>query len=174
MTEEIVTPKEMSEEEQKANQEKIIDLDEPKLKFYEDLRSKAKKWTDLKGGKLGGKLSEYLFSLPDFFILLCRLATDKRVPSKTKLIVGAILSYVIMPIDIIPDFIPVIGYLDDLVLVVLGLNIVLNQIDNKILIDNWSGETDVLALMQKIAATAEKFMNKNIYARIKDWLSQRA
>jgi uncharacterized membrane protein YkvA (DUF1232 family) len=145
-------------------------MDEAKLKFYEDLRSKAKGWTNEKTGKFGGKLSEYLFMLPDFFILVCRLAMDKRVPTKQKALVGGVIAYLIMPLDIIPDFIPVIGYVDDLVLVVLGLNIVLNDIDQKILTDNWSGEGDVLAQMQKITAAAEKFLDRNILQRIKKWI----
>ncbi|MDD2332216.1 MAG: YkvA family protein [Candidatus Cloacimonetes bacterium] len=173
MSDEHYASKEISDAEQQAKQDKIVDLDAPKLKFYEELRSKAKVWTKNQGGVLGGKLSEYLFALPDLFVLLCRLATEKRIPAKSKILIGAIISYVIMPIDIVPDFIPVIGYLDDLVLVVLGLNMILNQIDKKILIDNWSGEVDVLELLQKISATAEQFMNKNVYQRIKGWFSDR-
>lgn len=162
----------MPYDEQEKLREKIIDLDEPKLKFYENLRRKAKDWTGSKGGAIGGKLSEYLFALPDLFILVCRLATDKRVPTKKKVIVGAIITYLIMPIDIIPDFIPVIGYVDDLVLLVLGLNMILNDIDKKILMDNWSGEGDLLDLLQKITAMAENFLDKNILSRIKAWLKK--
>ena len=77
-----------------------------------------------------------------------------------------------MPLDIIPDFIPVIGYIDDLVLVVLGLNLILNEIDEKVLIDNWSGEGDVLRQMQKITAAAEKFLDKNLINRIRHWLKK--
>jgi len=162
----------MPEHEQDEVKERILDLDAPKMKFYEDLRQKAKNWTNHKGGALGGKLGEYLFALPDLFILVCRLASDKRVPVKKKMVVAGIISYVLMPLDIIPDFIPVIGYLDDLVLIVMGLNIVLNDIEKKVLLDNWSGDGDLLDLMKKISATAEQFMNKNILQRIKNWVSK--
>ncbi|MDZ4121141.1 MAG: DUF1232 domain-containing protein [Candidatus Cloacimonadaceae bacterium] len=172
MNEETKTGREMPFEEQESLREKIIDLDEPKMKFYEDLRQKAKGWSGKKGGAIGGKLSEYLFALPDLFILICRLATDKRVPPKKKLLIGAIISYVILPIDIIPDFIPIIGFVDDLVLIVLGLNMLLNEIDKKILIDNWSGEMDILVLLQKITATAERFLDRNILSKIKNWLKK--
>jgi len=170
MTDDILNGQEIPAEEQDKLKEKIIDLDDEKLKFYEDLRRKAKDWTAHKGGKLGGKLGEYLFLLPDFFILVSRLALDKRVPSKQKLMVGGIIAYLIMPIDIIPDFIPVIGHVDDLVLVVMGLNMILNDIDPKVISDNWSGEGDVLEQMQKITATAERFLDKTILQRIKKWL----
>ncbi|MCD8479868.1 MAG: DUF1232 domain-containing protein [Candidatus Cloacimonetes bacterium] len=75
-----------------------------------------------------------------------------------------------MPIDLIPDFIPVIGYMDDLVFVVLGLNLILNDIDPKILRDNWSGEGDILAQLQKISAMAEGFLDRNLLQKIKQWL----
>jgi uncharacterized membrane protein YkvA (DUF1232 family) len=86
--------------------------------------------------------------------------------------VGGIIAYIISPIDIIPDFIPVIGYVDDLVLAVFGLNIVLNEIDKKVVLENWSGQEDLLELMQKITLTAEKFLDKNILKRIKKWIQK--
>lgn len=170
MTDEIFESREIPEAEQEKLQDKIIDMDEKKLKFYEDLRAKAQGWASQKTGKTGNALAEYLFMLPDFFIMLTRLATDKRVPAKKKAIVAGIIAYMIMPFDIIPDFIPIIGHIDDLVLVVLGLNMVLNDIDEKILLDNWSGEAKLLDTLQKITATAEQFLDKNVLTRIKKLL----
>ncbi len=170
MKDDVFESKETPADEQENIQDRIVDMDDAKLKFYEDLRKKAKGWTKEKTGSMGGKISEYLFLLPDFFILVCRLAVDKRVPAKHKLKVAGIIAYLIMPIDIIPDFIPVIGYVDDLVLVVLGLNLILNDIDHKILRDNWSGEGDILQQLQKITALAEQFLDRNILQKIKHWL----
>lgn len=172
MNDEVLETREIPAEEQDMVNDRIFDEDPVKLKFYEDLRVKAKKWTNEKTGKVGGKLGEYLFMLPDFFILVSRLAVDKRVSAKNKLFVGGIIAYLILPLDIIPDFIPVIGYVDDLVLVVLGLNLILNEIDEKILRDNWSGEGDVLAQMQKISASADRFLDRNLIARIRRWLKK--
>jgi len=170
MDEKLYEAREMPTDEQDSVKERILEMDSSKLKFYEDLREKAKGWTTDKTGKLGGKLGEYLFLLPDFFILVCRLAVDKRVPNKEKLIISGIIAYLIMPLDLIPDFIPVIGYMDDLVLAVLGLNIILNGTDEKVLHDNWSGEGDVLRQMQKITATAERFLDRNLLQKIRQWL----
>ncbi len=170
MKDDVFESREIPVEEQDNIQDRIVDMDSAKLKFYEDLRNKAKSWTRNKTGKFGDKLSEYLFLLPDFFILVCRLAVDKRVSAKQKLKVSGIIAYLIMPIDIIPDFIPVIGYVDDLVLVVVGLNIILNDIDAKIIRDNWSGEGDVLEQIQKITALAERFLDRNLMQRIRKWL----
>jgi uncharacterized membrane protein YkvA (DUF1232 family) len=143
-----------------------------RMEFYEKLRAKFTSLAAQKLGTDGSKFTEYLLALPDFFILLCRLAADNRVKPSQKVLVGGIIAYVISPIDIIPDFIPVIGYIDDLVLVVFGLNIVLNELDNQVLVDNWSGQQDVLELMQKITAAAEGFLDRNILKRIKNWLNK--
>jgi len=151
--------------------EEIKELDNSKLKFYGILRKRIRKFVTGHTGEGGNKFTGYLLALPDFFILLCRLAVDKRVSSSQKIFIGGIIAYVMLPIDIIPDFIPVIGYVDDLVLVVYGLNLILNELDKKILLDNWSGEEDALELLQKITNTAEKFLDKNILKRIQKWIS---
>jgi uncharacterized membrane protein YkvA (DUF1232 family) len=53
--------------------------------------------------------------------LLWRMARDPQVPLRAKAVLPAIAAYVVMPVDIIPDFIPVLGQLDDIVVVGLGL-----------------------------------------------------
>lgn len=169
---EEVKAKEIPKEKKKVIDEKVVFSDKKHMKFYETLRKRILKFANEKGGKTGSKFAEYLLSLPDFFILLCRLTVDKRVPATQKFMVGGIIAYIISPIDIIPDFIPVIGYVDDLVLAVFGLNIVLNDIDKKIVLENWSGQEDLLELMQKITLTAEKFLDKNILKRIKKWIQK--
>ena len=50
------------------------------------------------------------------------------------------------------------------------MNLILNDIDKKILLDNWSGEGQILDILQKITAVAEKFLDKTILSRIKKWL----
>ncbi len=171
---ETLNTKEMNSEETEKIKEKIIFTDDDrKMQFYEKLRQKVRKYSNEKGGK-AGVLSEYLFLLPDFFILATRLAMDERVPSKMKVIAGAILTYLILPIDIIPDFIPLLGHVDDLVLAVLGLNMILNDIDKQILLDNWSGEGNLLELLQTITAKAERFLDKNIMQKIKNWINKKS
>lgn len=54
-------------------------------------------------------------------IALWLAARDPRVPLAAKLVAGTVAAYALSPVDLIPDFIPVLGYLDDLVLVPLGI-----------------------------------------------------
>jgi uncharacterized membrane protein YkvA (DUF1232 family) len=174
-TEETLEPKEVNEDEKISIKAKIILTDEDKrMQFYEKLRKKVTKFSCSTVGKKGAEWTEYLFVLPDLFILVCRLATDDRVPKRKKVIAGAILAYLIMPLDIIPDFIPVIGHIDDLVLVVLGLNMIFNDIDKQILLDNWSGKGDILNIIQSVTLKAEQFLDKNVLNKIKKWINKKA
>jgi len=58
---------------------------------------------------------------------------DPRVPWYAKVLIAAIVSYTLSPIDLIPDFIPVIGYADDLILVPAGIYLVLKMIPEEVL-----------------------------------------
>jgi len=85
---------------------------------------------------------------------------------------GGVIAYVMMPIDLIPDFIPVLGFVDDLVLIVLGLNMILNELNPQIVLDNWSGEGEVLEHLKKITALAEQFLDKHLLNKIKNVLKK--
>jgi uncharacterized membrane protein YkvA (DUF1232 family) len=79
-------------------------------------------------------------------VAIARALRDPRVPWYAKVVGACVVAYALSPIDLIPDFVPVLGYLDDLVLVPLGLMLVLHLIP-----------ADVLAEHQAAAsATAER------------------
>ena len=65
---------------------------------------------------------ETLRKMPAYARLVWALARDPRVPIQQKLVLGAIAGYLVFPLDIIPDFIPVIGQLDDLGVLIFGLD----------------------------------------------------
>lgn len=58
--------------------------------------------------------------IPDCIVLFRRLLADKRLPRRSKLLLVALIGYLAMPIDLIPDFIPIAGQLDDAIIVALG------------------------------------------------------
>jgi len=62
-------------------------------------------------------------------------AGDPRTPWYAKLVAGAVVAYVLSPLDLIPDFIPVLGYLDDLIIVPLGIAAVLRLVPAEVLAD---------------------------------------
>ena len=69
-----------------------------------------------------GEAIDAVKKMPTYARLIWGLARDPRVPLRQKAVLGAIAAYLAFPIDIIPDFIPVIGELDDLVVVLFGLD----------------------------------------------------
>jgi len=62
-------------------------------------------------------------------------ARDRRTPVAAKILAATVAAYALSPIDLIPDFIPIIGYLDDLILVPIGIAIVLNMIPAALMAD---------------------------------------
>ena len=60
---------------------------------------------------------------------------DARTPWYAKLLVAAVAAYALSPIDLIPDFIPVVGYLDDLVIVPLGILLAVRLVPGEVLAD---------------------------------------
>jgi uncharacterized membrane protein YkvA (DUF1232 family) len=59
--------------------------------------------------------------IPDCLVLLRRLLADKQVPRRRKLVLLGLVAYLSMPIDLVPDFIPVAGQLDDVIIAALAL-----------------------------------------------------
>lgn len=77
--------------------------------------------------------------VPDCVVLFRRLIADERVPRPSKLLLGAMLAYLAMPFDVVPDFIPVAGQLDDLLVVVVILRRVLRSGGPDLLREHWPG-----------------------------------
>ena len=73
------------------------------------------------------RLRESLRLLPDVVRLLARLARDRQVPWGMRLRLWGLLGYLAMPIDLIPDFIPVLGYADDAIIVAFVLRSVVRS-----------------------------------------------
>jgi uncharacterized membrane protein YkvA (DUF1232 family) len=88
--------------------------------------------------------------IPNFAKLLGRLITDPRVSRVDKGILAATVAYLAWPMDLIPDFIPFLGQVDDLYLLALALDRLLNNAGVDVLLDHWDG--DVGSLETAIAA----------------------
>ena len=77
--------------------------------------------------------------VPDCVVLFRRPLGDERIPRGRKLALVALLGYLASPIDVIPDFIPVVGQLDDVLAVVLALRFVLRSADDDLLAEHSPG-----------------------------------
>lgn len=89
--------------------------------------------------------------LPDCLVLLKRLVGDPRVPRRSKLWLWLLVPYLASPIDLIPDFLPVIGQLDDALLVVLAVRSVMRGAGRDVVADLWPGSPTGLAVLLRVA-----------------------
>lgn len=80
--------------------------------------------------------------VPDCAVLFKRLLADPRVSRPRKLVLVAMVGYLAMPLDLIPDFIPVIGLLDDALVVALGLRVVLRGAGSELVRELWPGSPE--------------------------------
>ncbi len=87
--------------------------------------------------------------VPDCIVLFRRLLADARVPRSRKLVLWALIAYLALPIDVVPDFIPVAGQLDDVVIVVLALRLVLRS-GRDVVTELWPGPPASLALILRL------------------------
>src|SRR5215470_15228382 len=80
-----------------------------------------------------------LRALPDVVRLVARLATDPVLPRAAKIALAAAVVYLMSPIDLIPDFVPFVGYLDDALVAAVVLDGVLNFVDRGVVLRYWTG-----------------------------------
>jgi uncharacterized membrane protein YkvA (DUF1232 family) len=81
------------------------------------------------------RLKERAHMLKRDTIALYLVARDPRTPWYAKVLAAAVVAYALSPIDLIPDFIPVLGYLDDLILVPAGIALVLRLVPPEVMAD---------------------------------------
>jgi uncharacterized membrane protein YkvA (DUF1232 family) len=108
------------------------------------------------------KMRELLLFIPNLMKLLYALLRDPRVSQADKAILAGVIIYVIVPIDVIPDFIPFIGQIDDSYLVAISLLRLLNRTERTVIEDYWKGKPDIKELVSNIARIADYFMPRRL------------
>ena len=91
-----------------------------------------------------GLLRDLAAFIPDCVTTVRRLRRDPRVPRRAKIAVVLAGIWVASPIDLIPEFLPVIGPLDDIVVVALALRYAARQVPRDVLVSAWPGERRLL------------------------------
>ena len=99
----------------------------------------------------GGLLREALRLLPDVLRLIRRLAADPTLPRGVRIRLGLLLVYLAMPIDLIPDFIPVLGHADDAIIVTAVLRGVVRRAGLEAVRAHWPGTDDGFAAAARLA-----------------------
>jgi uncharacterized membrane protein YkvA (DUF1232 family) len=99
----------------------------------------------------GTSFAEAVRILPDVIRLLRRLAADRSMPRGVRVRLWLVFAYLAVPVDLVPDFLPVIGYADDAVIVAAGLRSVVRRAGPDAVRDHWPGSPDGLAALWRVA-----------------------
>jgi uncharacterized membrane protein YkvA (DUF1232 family) len=88
--------------------------------------------------------------IPDCIVLCRRLARDPRTPRSARWMLVALVIYLAMPLDLVPDVIPVVGYLDDALLVAVVLRAVARRVGPGVIAEHWPGPNGSLAVIERL------------------------
>lgn len=136
------------------------------------MKDKQKKSNSQKQNNYGiyTRIRSYIALLPQFLGLLLNLLRDPRVSSTDKAILGATVAYMLNPVDLVPDWIPFVGLVDDVYLVAVALLRLVLRVDEKVIKDNWRGRDDLIPILRKVADGAVAFLpariRRSIFARV--------
>jgi uncharacterized membrane protein YkvA (DUF1232 family) len=89
--------------------------------------------------------------IPDCIVLVSRLVRDPRVPRRRKLLLLGLVGYLALPFDLVPDFIPIVGQLDDAIIVALVLRHVVRAGGEPLVRELWPGPERSLELLVRMA-----------------------
>ena len=138
--------------------------DSMKMDFYRRLRMKI---DDYIAEHPYCKLGKYLAAVPDVFYLLIKLVMDEEVPLGAKAKLGGAVMYFISPIDLVPDFLPVVGWMDDLIVGVTLLNRALDDVDPAIVDRYWLGEDKIYDFIKNVLEKGDKLVGTKIWEKLK-------
>ena len=111
-------------------------------------------------------MKDLLLFLPRLAGMIVGLLGDKAVPTAAKIALAAVAVYLASPVDLLPDFIPFIGYLDDVLLAAIVIDGLLNYLDRSFLLKYWPGTPESLDRAAAVARRLARWVPARIKARI--------
>ena len=107
--------------------------------------------------------------LPNFLRLIGGLLTDVRVATTDKLLVAGAIGYVLLPMDFVPDFVPFIGEIDDVFLLVLALQRLIANADRSVVLQHWMGDPKQLRSLdlERVLVAAAFFLPRRVRRRLR-------
>ncbi|MBL8149291.1 MAG: DUF1232 domain-containing protein [Blastocatellia bacterium] len=96
--------------------------------------------------------------LPNFLKLMYKLLKDERVSGTDKAILVATIVYVLTPIDLIPDFVPFLGQVDDIYAVAIAIIRIINRTSAEVVRQHWDGIGDIKSIVASISSLSQFFL----------------
>jgi uncharacterized membrane protein YkvA (DUF1232 family) len=105
-------------------------------------------------------------ALPDIVRLVTRLVADPVLPRSAKIALAAAVVYLISPIDLVPDFVPFVGYLDDALVAAVVLDGILTFVDRAVVLRYWPGSPQSLDTLARAARLLAIWVPRRLKARV--------
>jgi uncharacterized membrane protein YkvA (DUF1232 family) len=125
----------------------------------------------LRGAGIGPKRTVLttMKELPNFLRLIGGLLADVRVPVTDKLLVAGAVGYVLLPMDFVPDFIPFVGEIDDVFLLVLALQRLIANAPRAVVLQHWMGDPEQLRSLdlERVLVAAAFFLPRRVRRRLR-------
>jgi uncharacterized membrane protein YkvA (DUF1232 family) len=115
-------------------------------------------------------MADAVFMMPNIVKLVTRLLKDPRVPRRAKITLGLAAAYVASPIDLIPEIVPVIGWADDVLILMLAIDSLIERAGEEVVREHWDGPGDLLSLVRDVVALSRSLIPKGV-GRLIDRLS---
>ena len=107
-----------------------------------------------------------LRALPDLARLLVRLAADRSLPRAAKVVLAAAVLYLATPLDLLPDVVPVLGYVDDALIAAMVVDGILNWVDRRLVLRYWPGTPQSLEHVARVARLLAVWVPRRLKARV--------
>lgn len=107
-------------------------------------------------------VKDAVLMMPNIVKLVGRLLKDPRVPRRAKITLGLAAAYAMSPIDLIPEVIPVVGWADDIVLMMFAIDSLIERAGPEIVEEHWDGPGDLLGLVRDVVAISRNVVPKRL------------
>lgn len=107
-------------------------------------------------------VTDAVLMMPNIIKLIGRLLRDPRVPRRAKITLGLAAAYVASPIDLIPEVIPVIGWADDVLILMFAIDSLIERAGNEIVEELWDGPGDLLSLVRDVVGLSRNLVPKRL------------
>ena len=115
-------------------------------------------------------VEDVVLLLPNIIKLVSRLLKDRRVPRRSKIILGLAAAYVASPVDLIPEIVPVIGWADDVIIMLFAIDHLIDRAGPEIIDEHWDGPVDLLSLTREAMGVSRAVLPKG-FVQMLDRLS---
>ena len=100
--------------------------------------------------------------IPNILKLVGRLLVDPRVPRRAKITLGMAAAYVMSPVDLIPEMIPVVGWADDILILMFAIDSLIDRAGSELVDEHWDGPGDLLSLVREVVGLSRSVIPKRI------------